>query len=122
MINNIVLTGRITHDLEEKTTNSNKKYVNFSIAVSRLKDETDFIDCIAWNKTAEIICASCSKGSLVGVEGGLRVDSYTDKDGNKRKSTKVLINKVTFLDSKKKTKEQETEEEKNEFEDYDLPF
>ena len=101
-MNNCVFTGRLTKDPEIKTTQNGKKYINFSIAVDRkTKDsngqrQADFIPCIAWNKTAEIIAQYFVKGSPIGVTGSLQVRSY-DKDGEKRFAYEILVNEIDFI-------------------------
>ena len=101
-MNNCVFTGRLTKDPEIKTTQNGKKYINFSIAVDRkTKDsngqrQADFIPCIAWNKTAEIIAQYFVKGSPIGVIGSLQVRSY-DKDGEKRFAYEILVNEIDFI-------------------------
>lgn len=101
-MNNCIFTGRLTKDPEIKTTQNGKKYINFSIAVDRkTKDsngqrQADFIPCIAWNKTAEIIAQYFVKGSPIGVIGSLQVRSY-DKDGEKRFAYEILVNEIDFI-------------------------
>lgn len=102
MINRIVLMGRITHDLELRQTPSGNVVVAFSIAVERnFKDQngeyqTDFINCVAWNKTAEHICRYFSKGRMIALEGNLRTRTYDDKNGTKRYVTEVFVDSVSF--------------------------
>lgn len=101
-INNITLTGRLCADAELKYTQSGKAYERLSLAVGRMKkEEVDFINCIAWDKTAEIIAEYCRKGSQIAIVGRLQTGSY-EKDGQKIKTTDVLINQITFLGSNKK--------------------
>lgn len=101
-MNNCIFTGRLTKDPEIKTTQSGKKYINFTIAVDRkVKDsngqrQADFIPCIAWNKTAEIIAQYFVKGSPIGVIGSLQVRAY-DKDGEKRFAYEILVNEIDFI-------------------------
>jgi single-strand DNA-binding protein len=107
MLNKTVLMGRLTHNPELKHTPSGMTFVNFSLAVERdFKDKqsgdkiTDFIDCVAWSHNAEFICQYFGKGRTMIVSGRLQTDSYTDKDGNKRKSVKVVVENAYFGDSK----------------------
>lgn len=108
MLNHITLMGRLTHTPELKHTASGTAYVNCSIAVERdFKDKqsgekvTDFIDILAWSHTAEFICQYFAKGRMMVVSGRIQTDSYTDKQGNKRKSVKVVADNVYFGDSKR---------------------
>lgn len=108
MLNRIVLMGRITHDLEMKTTQSGVSAITFSIACDedyKPKDggdrDVDFIRVKAWRHTAEFVNTYFSKGRSIIVSGRLKADNYTDKDGNKRTDTYVLADTVYFGDSKR---------------------
>ena len=105
-MNTCNFTGRLTKDPELKTTQSGKKYLRFCLAVDGIKDKdgnktADFIDCIAWNKSGEIIAQYARKGSKLGISGRLHTTTY-DKDGEKRKSVDVVVNEFELLDSKPK--------------------
>lgn len=103
-INLVVLTGRLTADPEIKYTKSGKAYAKFSIAVNRRynRDETDFINVVAWDKKAELASQYMRKGTLVGITGALRVRSYETEGGEKRKITEVVVENLEFLESKNK--------------------
>ncbi len=94
--------GRLTADPELSHTPSNVSVVRFSVAVDRrYKDKdgnypTDFFECEAWRSTAEFINRNFCKGQQIGIDGTLQTGSYTDKDGVRRKSWKVIVNDVTF--------------------------
>ena len=105
-MNSCNFTGRLTKDPELKTTQSDKKYIRFCLAVDGIKDKdgnktADFVDCIAWNKSAEIIAQYARKGSKLGVSGRYHTTTY-DKDGEKRKSVDIVVNEFDFFDSKPK--------------------
>lgn len=106
MLNQVILVGRLTSDPEIKEVGESK-VANVTLAVPRSyknKDgeyETDFINCTLWNSVAEHTAEYVKKGSLVGVSGRLQTESYEDKEGNKKYATKVNVEKVTFLSSKK---------------------
>ena len=107
-MNNVVLVGRLTREPELKyIAGSGTAVTNFAIAVDREftgkdgKKEVDFIDIQVWGKSAENCANYIGKGSLVAIQGSIRVDSYQDQDGNNRKITRVNANRVQFLDSKK---------------------
>lgn len=133
-INKVILMGRLTADPELKTANSGTSVVQFTVAVNRAysKDEqkTDFIDCTAFNKKAEFLSKYFRKGSSVIVFGNIQIDPFTDKDGNKRKSTRIIVDELQFGESKQnKTEEAEaaetvmpTFEELSLEEQGDLPF
>lgn len=105
-MNRTCLVGRITAKPELKYTNSNLPVTRFSIAVDRRNSnsdgqrETDFINIVAWRKTAENVCNYLDKGSLISVEGRIQTGSYDDKDGKKRYTFEVIADNVTFLESK----------------------
>lgn len=95
-MNNVSLIGRLTAKPELKTTTSGKTVTNFTLAVGR-GDQTDFIDIVAWNKTAELIVQYMDKGRELGLTGRISVRPYDDKEGNKRKAFEVVANDVTFI-------------------------
>lgn len=104
-MNKCIITGRLTKDIEVKTTSSDKEYCSFTIAVDRrFKDadgnrQADFISCTAWNKTAEFLGKYFHKGSRIGICGSIQTRSY-EKDGQKVFVTEVLVEEAEFLDSK----------------------
>lgn len=106
MLNQVVLVGRLTSDPEIKEVGESK-VLNITIANQRSyknKDgeyEADFINCTLWNSVAEHTAEYVKKGDLVGITGRLQCESYEDKEGNKRYTTKVNVEKVSFLSSKK---------------------
>lgn len=113
-MNNCNFTGRLTKDPELKTTQSGKKYLRFCLAVDGIKDKdgnktADFVDCIAWNKSGEIIAQYARKGSKLGISGRLHTTTY-DKDGEKRKSVDVVVNEFELLDSKPKDQAEQPQE------------
>lgn len=100
-INNVTLTGRMVRDIEPKTTESGKKVATFAIAVDGYKeDDVNFITCVAWEKTVEIIEKYAPKGKQVAIVGRLQVRSYEDKEGKKRSSTEVVVTQLQLLGSK----------------------
>ena len=100
MLNKIVIVGRMVREPEYRTVGSGISVCNFTLAVDRdFKGqdggkETDFIDCVAWRQAAEFVTKYIGKGSMAAVAGRLQIDSYTDKDGNRRKSYKVNCDNV----------------------------
>lgn len=101
-INKVILGGRLTADVEQRATQQGVAVAKFTIATNRRgKDApTDFIDCIAWRQTAEFISKYFAKGSSICVVGELQKRTYTDKDGNNRSITEVIISEALFVDSK----------------------
>jgi len=105
-MNRVVLVGRLTRDPDLRYTPSGHAVSNFTIACNRsfkAKDgeqEADFINCVAWRKTAESLANYMKKGSMIGVDGKLQSRTYDDKDGKKVFVTEVLSESIQFLDSK----------------------
>ena len=101
MTNLTILTGRITKDLELKQAGQTT-VTNFSLAVDNpfKRDDASFFDIAAFGKTAELLNNYCNKGSKILVEGNLKQDRFTDKEGNNRSVVRVVANRVEFLDSK----------------------
>ena len=101
-MNKVEIVGRLTRDVEIRTTESGTVTARFSIAVSRrFKNaegvyEADFINCVAFGKTAEFI----SKGSMIGVTGRIQTGNYTNKDGQKVYTTDVVIEECEFVTGK----------------------
>ena len=100
MLNRVILIGRLTRDPELKYTTNGTAVATFSLAVGRKynRDETDFIDIVAWRQLAELCANYLGKGRLAAVEGRLQVRTYEGKDGQKRKATEVVADEVRFLD------------------------
>lgn len=103
-MNICVFSGRLTKDIELRYTSSQKPFALFTLAVNRDKEKTDFINCTAWDKTAELLNKYCGKGSMILTEGRLQVEPY-EKDGHKRTDIKVVVQRVEFLDKKEEKKE-----------------
>ena len=106
MFNLVVLTGRLTADPELKTTPNGTNVTSFSIAVERRyrsgeERQTDFINIVAWQKTAEFITKYFKKGNLIGIEGAIQTRRYQDKNGNNRTAFEVIANNVQFVESKR---------------------
>lgn len=104
-LNKVILGGRLTADVELKTTQSGVSVCSFSLAVNRKvgKDkpqEADFISCTAWRGTAEFISKYFKKGSSLCVIGSIQVRSWTDQNGQKRYATDVVVDEALFVDSK----------------------
>lgn len=103
MINNVVLTGRITRNLELKQTSNNNSSLNITLAVERtFKDQngqkqTDFISCKAFGKRAETIAQYCQKGDLIGITGSIQTGSYQKQDGSTVYTTDVMVDGLSFF-------------------------
>ena len=105
-MNNVQLIGRVTKDIEMRTTNSGKHVVSFNLAVNRYgsREEADFIPCVAWNKTAELMQAYVKKGNRIGITGRIQTRNYDGPDGKKVYVTEVIASDVEFLTDKNEQK------------------
>ena len=106
-MNRVLLIGRLTKTPELRNTQTGKQVCDFTIATNRVNGkECDFIDCIVWDKQAENLCKYQVKGSLIGIEGQLRIDTYKDKDNNSKKRTYVMVGNIEYLSiNKQESKE-----------------
>lgn len=112
MLNHIDIMGRLTRDPELRRTGSGIAVASFSVAVERdfpSKDtgerEVDFINCVAWRQTGELVSKYFAKGSMIVVSGRLQMRNWTDKDGNKRTTAEIVADNVYFGESKKDREE-----------------
>lgn len=105
MINTVALSGRLTKDPEVRRTQNNKAVSSFTIAVDRdykNQDGTrtaDFVNCVAWEKSAELLQSYCHKGDMIGVEGRVQTRNYQDRNGNRVYVTEILAHRLSFLGS-----------------------
>ena len=122
-MNICVITGRIVKDVDIKTTNGAEPLTiaRFTVAANRIKKgEADFLPCVAFGKTAEILGKYCSKGSHVGVTGHIQTGSYQRQDGTKVYTTDVIVDKLDLLGTAEHKPEQpKTEAEESGF--YNIP-
>lgn len=108
-MNKVILTGRLTKDVDVKYTQNGKCVALFSMAVNGFKKEdVYFFNIVAWNKTAELCGNYLTKGSKVLIEGQLTTRSYEDNSGSKRTVTEIIASNVEFLESKKQNEQQAT--------------
>lgn len=130
-MNVVVLVGRLTENPELRKTSSDLSVTRFSIAVDRKvksgeEKQADFISIVAWRQTAEFITKYFTKGQRIGVEGSLRMNKYTDKDGNNRTSYEVVVDNAHFVESKRESEAEPTAQLAPSYEeisaDDDLPF
>lgn len=140
-MNKIILTGRLTKDVELRCTAGGNYVADFTIAVNRPvsndgERKADFILCRVWKKQAENLAKYQGKGSLIAVEGAYRTDSYTDDIGKTQYRNYVLATNIEYLESKKNndtetSTEETTTEQSDPYEEFgqqiaidesDLPF
>lgn len=107
MVNSVILTGRLTKNLELRQTSTGKSMTYFNLAVNRnFKNEqgeqtADFINCVAFGKQAENMARFLTQGSLIAVEGRISTRNFQGNDGKTVYVTEVVVGNVTFLESKK---------------------
>lgn len=102
-INTAIVQGRLVADVELRSTPGGKMVANFTLACNRrgADSDTDFIDCVAWEKTAEFIAKHFRKGVMMAIVGHIQTRSFEDKQGNKRKATEVRVNEAHFCEPKR---------------------
>lgn len=109
MLNVVAVMGRLARDPEMRQTTTGKNVVSFSIACDRgRKDangqsQADWLNIVAWDKTAEFICRYFQKGQLIIIDGRLQSRSYQDKSGQNRTATEIVAQNVNFAGSKENT-------------------
>lgn len=124
MINNVVLVGRITKDIDLRMSESGKAYTNFTLAVNRAfkgqdgQQQADFISCKTFNKQAENLARYCGKGSLIAVVGSIQVSNFQGKDGNTVYRTEVIANNIQFLDTRNQGQQQQQQPTNNNFNNF----
>lgn len=122
-MNKVCLTGRTTKDIELKYNQNNIAITSFTLAVTRKfknqngEYESDFINCIAYKSTAELLSKYVKKGDLLGIEGRIHTRNYEDKDGKRIYVTEVIVDSINFLQAKKDESKQETENSKQKLSD-----
>lgn len=125
-MNKIIIIGYLCKNPELKYTPNGKAVATFTLAVNRPfsqngNSEADFINIVVWGKSAENAAQYLSKGQQTAIDGRLQIRSYEDNNGNKRYITEVVADRVEFLGSGNKNKEESFGEEVT-FVDEDIPF
>lgn len=106
MLNVVAIMGRLVHDPELRTTQQGTNVCTFRIACERSytpkgqQRQADFVDIVAWGKTAEFICKFFRKGSMIAIDGSIQTRQYQDKQGNKRTAVEVGANNISFAGAK----------------------
>ena len=108
MLNHIVIMGRLTRDVELRSTQSGVSVASFTVAVDRDytgrdggEKQTDFIDCVAWRQTGEFVNRYFRKGSMIVVSGRLQSRKWQDRDGNNRTNWEINADNVYFGESRR---------------------
>ena len=130
MINKAILMGRLTRDPELRHTGTEKAVCNFTVAIDNGYGDnrsTDFINCVAWNKTAEFVDKYFTKGRMIIVIGRIQTRSWDGRDGRKNYATEVVASEVSFGETKKNAEEYSAGGKVDEFKELDglpddLPF
>ena len=133
MINKVILMGRLTKDPELRYTNNKTPVCSFTIAVNNGYGEnqrTDFVNCLAWNKTAEFVTKYFAKGKMIIVIGRITTRSWETQDGKRAYATEVIAKEVSFGETKSSQQtatQQPMQDDDDDFtpldeEDDDLPF
>ena len=106
-INYTVFTGRLTRDIDLRKTSTGKSCVNFNVACDRGQDKADFINCVAWEKTAETLAKYAKKGSRVAVQGRVQTRTYESQKGTEY-ITEILVTFIKLFDFKQEENTQYT--------------
>ncbi|MBQ3475163.1 MAG: single-stranded DNA-binding protein [Bacilli bacterium] len=121
MMNQIVIVGRLTKDPEIIKSEDGKERSQITLAVPRSYKnadgvyDTDFVDCVLWGGVAENTSEYCRKGDLIGLKGRIQTSNYETENGEKKKSTQIVAEKITYLSSRKE-KEDDIEKSDDELE------
>lgn len=104
-MNKVVLIGRVTKDIEVRKTGTGKSFTRFTLAVNRRGKDAgaNFITCVAWEKTADLLGAYVKKGNQIGICGRIETGKYEDRDGKTVFTTDVMVEEMDFLESKGST-------------------
>lgn len=120
MLNQIILVGRLTRDIEVHKSGSDMKVATISLAIPRsFKNadgdyDTDFVDCVAFDVVAENTSEYCNKGDIVGIKGRVQTRQVENENGEKETLKEIIAEKVTFLSSHTKDEEKVTSKENDE--------
>lgn len=127
-MNVFCFSGNITKDIDLRSTNTGKQVANFSIAINEGKDKTLFLNCVAWDKTGELISQYCKKGDRLSGSGKIDIRKWTDKEGKDQWTTEIIVNQFDF--PPKRTAEQSSDvgmtgnmpSAKDDLDDSSIPF
>lgn len=94
-MNNVSISGNLCADVDLRSTQGGKQVASFTVAINEGKDKTEFVRCVAWEKTAELINQYCKKGDRMALTGRMQTREW-EKDGNKHYTTEVVVNSFDF--------------------------
>ena len=117
MINRVILVGRLAKNPEIRKTPNGASICKFTLAVSRKvkaqgQPDADFISCVAWNKTADLMYQYLKKGSLIGVDGRLQTGKFTNNNGETIYTCDVMVESLQFLDKKEEAQNNNVNQER----------
>lgn len=117
MINRVILVGRLTKNPEIRKTPNGASICKFTLAVSRKvktqgQPDADFISCVAWNKTADLMYQYLKKGSLIGIDGRLQTGKFTNNNGETIYTCDVMVESLQFLDKKEEAQNNDVNHER----------
>jgi single-strand DNA-binding protein len=104
-MNIAILMGRLVRDPEVRHTQGGKVVAQITLAVDKYSNgekQADFINCVLWDKQAELVGNNVAKGQRLLVQGSISTRSYEDKNGQKRTATEVIVNRMEFVEAKAK--------------------
>lgn len=104
MTNSVTICGRFVAEPELKNTSTGRNVMNFTLAVPRGAEKTDFIDCVAWEGTATLIRRFADKGGRIVVTGSVETRTWKDNEGKNRKETYIHVSDFSAIDYKEKEK------------------
>lgn len=122
MINNVTLSGFLAREVDFRKTTTNKSVASFTVACNRIGEGVDFINCQAWNASADYLSKYAAKGSKIELVGRIQVRDYNNKEGNKVYVTEVIANQVSVSNNKKgesHVNSSDTDYSGNTFDDFD---
>lgn len=99
-MNRVIIVGRLTKDPEIRVTEAQKTIGRFTVAVNRNKNEADYINCVAFDRRAELLEKYFHKGDRIGVFGSIKTGSY-EKDGRRISTFDIVVDEIEFLQDKK---------------------
>lgn len=121
-MNRTDLIGNLVREPELRKTQTGKAVCSFTLAVYRDKEHTDFINCVAWNKSAELMNTYCKKGDKIGVSGSIQVRNYDNQQGQRVYVTEVLVDRIDLLTPREPMTVQNTQSSTNMYGTQQTPY
>lgn len=121
-MNKFIGIGRLTKPVEKKVTQSGKSVCSFTLAIQKDKENSDFLNCQAWNSTADFLDKYTDKGDRISVEGRVQTRSFDKSDGTKAYVTEIVVSAVQLLSKAQKKEEKQTSNQNYYIEDISMPL